>query len=64
MNDNAFEGRSHDETRAWIAYYEAQARLFSELAHGSSSPDQVRTFREQENRWREKARALQPIAAE
>lgn len=53
-----------DETRAWIAYYNAQARLFAELAAGTSSVEQVRSFREQENRWREKARALQPIAAE
>lgn len=56
--------RLDDETLAWIAYYDAQAKLFAELAAGASSPEQVRNFREQENRWREKARALQPIAAE
>jgi uncharacterized protein YecT (DUF1311 family) len=56
--------RLDDETLAWIAYYDAQAKLFAELADGSSSDEQKRNFREQENRWREKARALQPIAAE
>jgi len=56
--------RIDDETLAWIAYYDAQATLFAQLAEGSSSPEQCSNFRDQENKWREKARALQPIAAE
>jgi hypothetical protein len=56
--------RIDDETLAWIAYYDAQAALFAELAEASNSPEQRSHLREQENKWREKARALQPIAAE
>lgn len=55
---------TEDEARAWIAYYDAQATLFAELAEGSSNAEQCRDFRDQENKWREKARALKPIAAE
>ncbi|BCJ90642.1 hypothetical protein IZ6_13770 [Terrihabitans soli] len=53
-----------DETRAWIAYYNAQAKLFAELAAGTASSEQVRNYRAQEKSWREKARALLPVAAE
>lgn len=63
MNDNG-PARTDEEIRAWKAYYEAQATLFAELAEGSTAPDQQQHFREQENRWREKARVLQSIAAE
>jgi hypothetical protein len=49
---------SETEWRAWIAYYDAQAALFAELAEGASSPEQCVAFRDREHDWREKARNL------
>ncbi len=46
---------SENERRAWLAYYDAQALLYAELAEGASSAEQCHAFRDQQLSWIEKA---------
>lgn len=46
------------EKRAWIAYYDAQAALYAELAEAAGSAEECCTYREREYQWLEKGRNL------